>query len=246
MASTPTTTVTTEATGWAWLKAHERVVMLAMVLALSAFGISKYYDVSAARADAKVATAEATLVSQEKQNALLAANSAQVLAQYQAMVTTLTAQNAALTAAISQRNKTLTQAQTVVKTAPLPDVAKTWQAAIGGENDIISSINGLVVDDAGSRRTVDMLLALPVVQANLADETKMYEGAIAAGQQAQTVITTQSNQIAGLSLQITDADKQCKAEVTAVKAEARKSKINWFKWGFITGFLTGAYVGHAL
>ena len=229
-----------------FLKLHEKLLMVVLVLSTLGYGLSRYFDAAAVRADAKVATAEATLVSQEKQNALLAANSAQVLAQYQAMVTTLTAQNAALTAAISQRNKTLTQAQTVVKTAPLSDVAKTWQAAIGGENDIISSINGLVVDDAGSRRTVDMLLALPVVQADLADETKMYEGAVAAGQQAQTVITTQSNQIAGLSLQITDADKQCRAEVTAAKAEGRKGKVKWFKIGFVTGFLSGLWAGHAL
>jgi hypothetical protein len=232
--------------GWSWLKAHETLLMVILALATVAHFTERWFDARVISANAKVEATTAQVNADKTAAAQAAATTAAAIAQ----LNQTTAQQAALitqlSIAISQRNTALVQKQTVIKTAPLPEVAATWQTAIGGQGDIISGTTGLTVSDSAARRTVDMLLALPVANANLIDETKISDERQAVILQDNVVIEAQGNQIAGLNKELTDSAAQCKAEVTAVKAEARKSKIRWFKWGFITGFLTGAYVGHAL
>src|ERR1035438_1516250 len=87
--------------GWAWLKAHERLAMLALVLAVGSFGMSKYFDVSAARADAKYVAAQQQVTDAKANSAALALATAQMQGQYTALVQTLSIQNAQLAASIA-------------------------------------------------------------------------------------------------------------------------------------------------
>ena len=232
--------------GWAWLKAHEKLLMVVLALATVAHFTERWFDARLITANAKVEATTKQVEADKTAAAQAAAVTAEAMAQLNQTLQTEQAEIAALSAAIAQRNTVLAQKQDVIKAAPLSQVAATWQEAIGGSGDISPVANGLAVNDDAARRTVDMLLALPVAIANLADETKIAEAGHASLIANAAVIGDQTNQIALLNKQLTDSSAQCKAEVTAVKAEARKSKIKWFKWGFITGFLTGAYVGHTL
>lgn len=246
MASTPTTTVTTvaEATGWAWLKAHERVVMLAMVLALSAFGISKYYDVSAARADAKNVAAQQLLSQAQQNSAAQAAVTAQVQAQYSALIQSLSAENAALNASMAQRTASQKTQTVIDANLPMTGLAARWNVLLPTVQPTVLA-NGLSIDAQGAHDTVAALESIPVLTANLKDET-----ALAANFQSQAVkcdslVTDQKNQITGLTTQITDQKKADATELAAAKADGRKNSIKWFKRGFIVGFITGIFTGHA-
>jgi len=232
--------------GWSWLKAHETLLMVVLALATVAHFTERWFDARLITANAKVEATTAQVNADKTAAATAATATAQAMAELNQTLQTQQAEIVALSTAMAQRNTALAQQQTVIKTAPLPQVAATWQTAIGGQGDIVSSTSGLTIDDSGARRTVDMLLALPVAQANLADETKIAQAGQLTISADGSVITAQTNQIAVLNKELTDSAAQCKAEITVVKAEARKSKFRFFKLGFITGFLTGAYVGHVL
>jgi hypothetical protein len=63
---------------------------------------------------------------------------------------------------------------------------------------------------------------------------------------ADEVISSQTKEISGLNLAAVDQAKACTAQISAVKADARKSKWRWFKLGYILGFGSGAYVMHVI
>jgi len=229
--------------GWKWLVAHERLVMLALVLAVGTFGISKFFDVEAARKDAKYVAAEQIVANDQKNSAALASQTAQVTQQYQALVQALSAQNASLAASVASRNVVLTQQVTKNSTLPLPELLARWNmlagttVAVNGDNAIVS------VQD--SRKTVDLLESVPVLMANLADQTKIAQNYQNELQKADLLVNEESAQITGLNKQLTDQATANKTEVAAVKAEGKKNSVKWFKRGFLVGFISGIFVGHA-
>lgn len=243
MATTPVTPVPAPAE--TWLQKHERLVLATLFLAAAMFLGNKYIDTSASKASAQAQIATQQAVSAQKSAEQAATTAAQTAAAYQTIVDALQKQNAALAQAVTQRDAILGQQQTAIKTAPLPVVAQQWQTAIGGENDIIASTNGLTVTDDGARRTLTMLVALPVVEANLADETKTAQNLQTEIDAAGKSSAAKDAQISALSAEIVADNAQCKAEVAALKAQARKSKVRWFKIGFVTGFVAGLWGGHA-
>lgn len=247
MATTPITPIVTQS----WLQRHERMVIVALVLAAALFLGNKYLDRSAEKAQtqATVAIQQAASAAQQAASAQksaeqAAAQAVQTAAVYQAMVDALQKQNASLAQAVTQRDAILGQAQTAVKTAPIPQVAQEWQTAIGGTNDIVQSTNGLTVDGDAARRTVEALLALPVAQADLADQKQITENVETELVESNQLVSKLDTQVTALNVEIAD-DKTAltkeqiahKNDVSAVKAEARKSKWHWFLAGVVTGFM---------
>jgi len=84
--TTTTTTPTVTSVTTSWFLAHERLLLVAMVLLAGAWGFSRYADLSASKAEARAVAAEQALASQKATDAQNAATTASVLAQYQAMV----------------------------------------------------------------------------------------------------------------------------------------------------------------
>jgi predicted negative regulator of RcsB-dependent stress response len=212
-----------------WLKQHERILIVFMVLAVGGFLGNRYLNNSAAadRARAEAAVAAAT---QARTDAATAAQ------QYQATIDALQKQNASLATAVASRQAVLVQKQQEIQAAPIPLVAAEWQRLIGGATgDIVSSTVGVSVTDDAARKTVIQLEAVPVLQANLADETKI-------AQNTQTELNSCNNLVGKLNTQIGADDKACKAEIASIKADARKSKRNWFVTGMAAGAGAIAYL----
>ncbi len=228
-----------------WLQRHERLLIVFMVLAVGAFLGNRYINYDAAKKEA-AATAAVRVAEAAKTSADQAlAQAALTTQQYQAMVSMLQQQNAILAQAITQRDAILGKQQEAVKTAPLPEVASQWQGAIGGQGDITANTTGLNISDSGARKTLSMLLELPIVKADLVGEKEIAGNLQSELNGANKSLASNSAAISALNTEITTQDKACKAEIASVKAASTKSKVKWFKIGFITGFISGAWVSHA-
>ena len=234
--------------GWAWLKAHERLVMLALVLAVGSFGISKYFDVDTARKDARVVAAEQIVANDQKNSAAQALATAQMQSQYTALVQALATQNAALEASMAQRNTGLVAQQHKDSFATMAEAVGRWQALVPAANfdgAPVTDTNGIAVNLVNARATIIELEKVPVLIQNLADETTLAGNYKVEVQKADGLVNDQKTQITGLNIQLTDQAKSCTLQIAAVKADSRKKQMSWFKRGFLAGFLTGIFAGHA-
>lgn len=230
--------------GWAWLKAHERLVMLAMVLAFGTFGIGKVYDVAAAHKEAAVLVAQQKSASDEKQLAAVTAQATATASQYQAMVDALTKQNAALAAAVAQRNTGLAVQQKTDSSSTAADLAVRWSVLVPTVLPTVTS-SGVSLTVQQARDTVVELEQVPVLIQNLKDETTISANKEAELEKSDLLVNDLHVQISALNIKSVDDAKTFAAQIAAAKAEGKKSKIKAFKWGFVTGFVTGLFAGHS-
>lgn len=226
-------------------KAHERFLILTLVLAVVLHLGSKHIDTVAAESHDRAVIAQQQVVADKATASQDALQTAQTLAQYQAMVDTLTKQNASLASAIAQRQTTLASDQTVDKTSTLPDLVTRWDN-LAGTTGLTASGDNVVVPDTDARKTVEMLEQVAPLTADLDDEKTVSANTQSELVEANKVNAANTVQITALNTEITDQQKECKVEVASVKAAARKSKFKWFKVGFVTGFVTGIWAGHSL
>ena len=229
-----------------WLQKHERIVIVALVLLVGGWGLGKYLDIAASRSEARATAAEQALVDQKAQNAQYAAQVAQVEQQYVAMVQALAAQNAALAQAVAQRQASQTVNQTHDAVLPLPDLANRLKTIGNAPEGSVSVLGDKIeLSQPGAVAVMQTLETIPTLQGDLKDTQAALGATQAALTQAGTVVADKDKQITGLNLQISDADKACKAQVSAVTADANKSKRKWFLRGVLFGFLGGLWGGHA-
>lgn len=243
MATTP---VTPTAVAQTWLQRHERLLIVAMVLLAGAWGFSRYADLSASKAEARATVAEQALTAQKATDAQNQATTAQVLAQYQAMVSAQSTQIASLAAAAAQRQTAVVAQQKTDATLPVADLANRLKTLGNAPDGSVSTEGDSVkITQSGAVAVAQTLETLPALRDDLRDETELAGAAQAAQKQGEVVIKDQTTQITGLNLTLVDADKQCKAQIADVKAQARKSKIKFFKLGFVAGFVSGLWAGHS-
>jgi len=227
-----------------WLKTHERIIIVALVLAVGAFGINKFFDVDAAKKDAKYVAAEQIVANDQKNSAAAATATAQMQSQYTALVQALATQNAALSASIAQRTASL-KSQVITDSAlPLPGLAARWNALLPSVTPTVTP-TGVTLTEQSVRDTVSQLEQVPTLQGNLADETRIAQDFQQQAERSDTLVGLQGTQITALNKQLTDETKSCTLQIAAVKADGRKNSMKWFKRGFGLGFLAGIFAGHA-
>src|SRR5882762_146082 len=220
----------------AFLKLHERLILIVLGLLVAGFLIWKYLDHSSAVADKKSLQADAVLQQQTVINNNLAAqvkSQGDVLTQ---LVVQVSQENAALLQAIQVRS-TATAVQVVKdKTLPLPELATRWENLASLQSaDITATASGLLLSDSGSRLTVQALENLPTLSQNLADTQAIVQNKDSQISSMTEFQGTLQAQVQGLNTQIGDADKACKATIASVKADARKSKFKTFLSGLGIG-----------
>lgn len=226
-----------------WLQKHERVVIVALILIALLFGGNRYLNYAAAKDHDSAVVAVQQLDAQKKINDQLAAESDRTSKEYLALVAQLQQQNDQLAKAVANRNTGLAKQQATDKTLPLPDLAKHWQALTGiSDKDMSASSSGITVDDAAAIQTVVLLEEIPVLQDNLKDETTVANNNQSQLTAANKVISGLNAQVSGLNAQAKDSDVACKAQVADAKADARKSKRNWFLRGMAAGAAVAGYV----
>jgi hypothetical protein len=230
-----------------WLQKHERLIVTVLVLLALAWGTSRTLGYLSNQANARATAAEKALEVAKASDAENRARTAQVQSEYEMIVTALQKQNASLAAAVASRQVLLAQNQEENKHLKLPDLAKKWQTLANvQDSDISASEAGITLNSAGAVATVNTLERVPVLEADKKDLQQVASNTKQELDKANVVITAQSIEIAGLQDVQSKSNTAHKAEIAAVKAEARKGKVKWFKIGFVVGFVTGAYVGHLI
>lgn len=226
-----------------WLQRHERILIVTLLIVTTLFLGNRFLSNIAAKDKLVADVAVQQLNAQKEQNTQLAAQVKQTSDQYQALIITLTQQNAQLAAAQQQRTVVLQQQVKTDNTMSLPDLGTRWaKLASLAPTDITASTSGITVSDMGARQTVVQLEQVPVLQQNLSDEQTVADNRLTELTKANDLIGGLKQQVVGLNVTVTEQDKTCKAEITSVKASARKGK---FK-AFLTGVGVGAGVVTAL
>lgn len=243
------TTIKTEVTKVeAFLKNHERLLIVLIFALSSVFIGSKFLDLVENRDKAAAAQAAQVLTQQQNLNQTLAAQVALAQKNNADLIVQLSQQNAVLQTQQAQRTVVLTQQVATDKTLPLPDLGNRWaQLAKINPSDIAATTQGITVTPQGALQTTTTLEELPVAQSNLTDVTKQRDNLSTELDSTKTVNSQLVTQVAGLNTQITDEEKTCKAEITSAKATARKGKLKAFLYGAGVGAgLVGVLVLHAV
>jgi hypothetical protein len=228
--------------GLTWIQRHERILIVALVLTFGSWFGNHWLNIKAAADNRAAIIAEKQLDDQKAKDAQLAAQLAQLGQQYQVALRQLSAQNAQLTAAMTNRTVVLRQQQATDKTLPLPDLGKRWSdLADVPTTDITASTSGFTVSDTAARATVEKLESVPVLTQNLKDETTIADNRQSELDKANGLITGLNNQVTNLNMTIADDDKACTSKVSAVKSQARTEKRNWFLRGLAAGASLAAY-----
>jgi hypothetical protein len=228
---------------WSWIKAHERVLIVLIVLLAVCFLGNKWLNYDSAKKDAQYTALAQKLDEQKTVNEKQAQQTQAITAQYQEMVDALAKQNAALAGAISQRDSALKQKQQEIASMTLPQVAREWEKALNAPQGVLS-VSGVsvVVAEPEARQTVSQLAKTTTLEANLTDQTQLTANAKAETAKANEVIGSQVIEIKGLNAQIVLGEQTCKAEVAKVKADGRRSKRNFFIAGFVAGIATRLFM----
>ena len=236
--TTPTSTSTTVTQSW--LRTHERLLALALVLLVGYFGLNHILDSRATAAEARASVAEQTLITQKAQDAQLATTVAQVTQQYQQLIVNLGVQNSALATSLAARQRA--QATQIATDAHLPLNALATRLQSLGQAPLESvtvSQDKIELAQAGAVAVTQTLELLPVAQADLKDTQATLGATQGALTQANVVIADQVKQITGLNTALVLADNKDKADVAALKAEGRKNSAKWFFRGTVIGFIAG-------
>lgn len=237
----------TQPDGFSWLIHH--AVLLLLVVGL---GVGLFYFV-------ENVIQKHDLAQEEKYNSLLA-NQSQQTASLQKQLTTDESNWAAIQKQLLQQNsaleqKILTQNQVTQKQVQNDQTLDAQQSADrlaqqtnAKQGEVVAQGNNLLLDLPITRvvtSDIDMLdgarVALSGTQTELKNETTINTN-------LQTQTQQQTTVIAGLQAQNVEQMKACAAEVGALKAQNRKSKIKiFFKGvGIGAGIVLTAILGHKL
>jgi hypothetical protein len=230
-----------------WLKKHERIVLVSLVLLFGSLGLHHFLFNQASASALRATVAEQALVAAKATNVQQASQTAAVEAQYQSITDTLAKQNAALAASVASRQVVLTQRQTENATLPPTALAKEFQVLTGVQDaDISADTTGLKLTPTGALTTVNLLETIPVLQKDLADTDADLGTTRTALGTANGVIAAQGTQIIGLNVTLVTQAKKAKDELDACKKAGRLQSFRWFVRGAVTGFIAGVFAGHAL
>jgi hypothetical protein len=219
-----------------YLKAHEHLLIVLVLVVLSWFALGKVQSVLAAHDNANLAQAKVTAAVQQEKNDALAKQIAQQAAEYKALADKVNAQNAALEQANVNLANALIKQQRTDASLPPSELANRWTVLVPQAKPVVTP-TGIAVDTPSAVATVQALEETPALRAQLSNERTQLEN-------AQKLIVDEGTQIATLNTLVTGKDalladdaKVCSAQVAVVKADARKSKRKWFIVGVVVGWV---------
>ena len=225
--------------GLTFFQKHERIIIVALVLAFGTFAVNKIENVIASR-DAQNAVVLAGQVQTDKQAATKAAqDAATAMANLQTALNTLQAQNASLSAAVARDEAMLKDNQAKDATLALPQLAERWAqlAQVPVQSFNMTPTGVLAVDSGAAHATVSMLEEVPSLQDQLTSQTKIAQNNANLLTQSQGVSAKLQTDILALQTTQADSDKKCQADMKVLKDDAAKAKKKYFIIGTIVGVI---------
>jgi hypothetical protein len=228
-----------------WFESHERILIVAMVLGVSAFGLNKWLDKSAIDAASKAAVAQQVAAVQHDADVKVAAAIAQQTALFNHEQQVREQEMATLVSAIASRDlaantkiKTVTQPKT--PSQAVTDLQATYQLAV----PVTVTDSGAEVPTVDLQQFTVAKIEGDTAKADLVDTRKELDTTTHSLVSATSLVGALQNQVTGLQVEIKDNAVANQMEIAALKAKARKSKLAWFKGGVVVGFFGGLVVGH--
>lgn len=219
-----------------YIKNHERLLIILILVGLSWFSVGKVENIIAAHDNANLKQATTIAQVQQSKDAALAAQVASQAAQYQALADKVQVQNAALVAANTQLATALAKQQKTDASLPLPDLANRWTVLVPSAKPIATP-SGLAVDTPGAIATVQSLEQVPVLSAQIENDRTQIENTQNLLTASNGQVATLNEEVSGLRLEAVDQAKVCDARVKVETDKVHTARRRWFKIGFLTGFL---------
>jgi hypothetical protein len=231
-----------------WIKAHERIIIVAMVLAAGSFGLNKWLDKSAMDAASKAAVAQQVAAVQHDADLKVAAAVAQQTALFNQESQAREQEMASLVAAVASRDSASnTKVKNVLAPKPITDVLSDLSAAypkLSFDPTMITQSGELAFPLPTVQQFTSTKIQLDTLQLDLVDTKKELDTTTQGLASSNSLIGALQGQVTGLNKEIADNGVACTTQIAAVKAAARKSKLGWFKVGLVTGFVGGLVAGH--
>jgi uncharacterized protein YlxW (UPF0749 family) len=247
---------------WSWLKTH--IILLALMAALIFAGvwgiesrIEKVRAADDARLQNQVVTDKAQVTQVQQQIAQVQAAADADRAASAQIIATMTAQNAALSKAITARDQQTQTQQASDMHATIPILAPRLEALVPNVNpqDIVVSPDqkSVSVGTDTAQKVTAQLELVPQLQQDLSDTKQQVTNdtaqiaSLQTFNQALTAEVTTDGKLNTLQTQeLADSAKACTAQVNLEKAKNKKSFLRGFLWGGITGFVGGVILGHGI
>lgn len=269
MATTPTPTPVAPGfwtkfanfTGITWVKTHEKLLITLVVCVAIIWGV---FEVKKAWEDhddkvqnAKLATLTQQATDDKTQAAALdaqrqsdAAAAAADKAQLTTVVNTVIAQNTALQAQMTARDKATTAQQQVDLKSSIGELNQRFSTLVPGvlQTDIVVSADGktVTVGTDTAEKTVSQLELVPQLQGDLKDEMQTATNLQSEINSLNTYnkaleaeVNTANSQIAILNKSLTDEDAVWQQKLDIANGETKKAYWKGFKTGGIIGFIGG-------
>lgn len=226
-----------------WFRAHERLLIIALVLFVTAWGFNKYLDHDAMVRHDQAVVAQQTLKQQDAANKQLAAQIAELqkenddkyvmlVQELNTLQANMDKRDAAAKAKIVDVQKPKTPPQAVA------DLSSAYQLPV----PIVPTDTGAVVATEDLQLFTETKIEADTAKADLQDTQKELVDTKDALQSSQTLVSGLQEQVTGLNEARKEDDAAHKAEVKELKAEARKSKRNWFIAGYVAGAATVTFL----
>lgn len=221
-----------------WFKAHERLLLVALVLGVGLYGFNHWLDKSAMDAETKAAVAEQVAAEQKSANAQLAAQIQQQTLLFQQAEMQREKEMASLVEAIASREAA--SAKQVAQVSGL----KTPPQAVSDLNAAYPTLpTPLVPTDFGASVPTADLQVFTVTKiegdtakADLADTRTELKDSQDSVTQAVSLLKGKDDQISGLNVSLDKNAKACEADKKDLKDQARKHSWRWFWAGVVAGF----------
>jgi hypothetical protein len=219
-----------------YLKAHEHLLIVVILVVLSWFSFGKIENIVAAHDNANLQQAKIVAQVQQDKNDALAKQVADQKATYEALYAQVSARDSQL----QQLQVTLVTALTKQQAA---DKVLTPPALVARLNTLVPTAgatvqpNGVLLPEQGAVSTVVELEKVPVLTQQLATSSEELSDANKLVAAEGNQVTALNAEVVGLQAAAVDQTKVCSARVALVKAEARKSKRRWFYAGVVVGFI---------
>lgn len=226
-----------------YIKKHEFLIVIVLVLAFITGGYSRVTDWLDRRADKAVAVALAASNAQKQADKELTDQLSAQVKDYKTLVDKLAAENKTLTAHQVQVTVATEKQQKIDETLPPDQLAIRWDNLVNTSGVAPATDGSYVVTDDAARKTVETLETVPELNTLLQDQKNITANDETQLAGLEKLSATQDELLAGLRAEISKNDTACKAEVAQAKAVARKSKLRWFGAGVILGALARNLIG---
>ena len=227
-----------------YIKHHEKLIALALLLIVGWFSYGKLVDYLDRRDVRNAAVETEKLREQVARNAELAAQNAKLAEDYKALAAQVLAQNTALQQAIAARDTATKKQQDSDRALPPDALAGRWQQLVNLPSLSVqpTTTGNFTVTPQAATETVVQLEELPRLQSDLKDTQTQSDNYKQQSVKAEAVIAGLRTEIEGKQAEIVQSGKACDAKLAEVKAGARKAKRNWFIRGLIVGAGIAGYI----